>query len=68
MRNAVSSPRGVLVLMVVLGAATYLVYAHTTHVFALLPFAVLLLCPLLHLFMHGGHGGHGGSGGHKGHH
>jgi hypothetical protein len=24
----------------------------------------LLLCPLMHMFMHGGHGGHGGRGGH----
>jgi hypothetical protein len=27
-----------------------------------LPFAIFLLCPLMHLFMHGGHGGHGGGG------
>ena len=26
---------------------------------ALLPFALLMLCPLMHLFMHGGHGSHG---------
>jgi hypothetical protein len=25
---------------------------------------LLLACPLLHLFMHGGHGGHGGHGAH----
>jgi hypothetical protein len=25
----------------------------------------LLLCPLMHIFMHRGHGGHGGHGDHK---
>lgn len=30
-----------------------------------LPFLLLLACPLMHLFMHGGHGGHGSGGAHK---
>ena len=52
-----------LVLMAFLAiAAFYLVTEHTAHVFGFLPWALLLLCPLLHLFMHGGHGGHGGNG------
>lgn len=33
---------------------------HTAHAFGALPYLLLLACPLLHLFMHGGHGGHGG--------
>ena len=33
---------------------------HKAHILGALPFMLLLLCPLLHLFMHGGHGGHGG--------
>lgn len=41
-------------------AAFYLVTEHTAHFFGVLPFALLSLCLLLHLFMHGGHGGHGG--------
>lgn len=41
-------------------AAFYLITEHTAHVFGVLPFALLLLCPLLHLFMHGGHGSHAG--------
>ena len=32
---------------------------HRAHVLGILPYLVLLLCPLMHLFMHGGHGGHG---------
>lgn len=48
--------------LVVLGAiATYfLLSEHRAHVFATLPFLLLLACPLMHIFMHHGHGGHGG--------
>lgn len=44
-------------------AVFFLVSEHRAHVFGFLPLLLLLLCPLLHLFMHGGHGGHGGAGG-----
>ncbi|MBW6402095.1 DUF2933 domain-containing protein [Roseomonas sp. HJA6] len=44
-------------------AAAYLLFEHTAHVFQWLPFGILLLCPLMHFFMHGSHGGHGGSDG-----
>jgi hypothetical protein len=43
-------------------AAYFLWTEHRAHVVQYLPFALLLLCPLLHLF-HGGHGGHGGGDG-----
>jgi hypothetical protein len=39
-------------------AAFFLVTEHTAHFFGILPYALLLLCPLLHLFMHGGHADH----------
>lgn len=39
-------------------AAFFLITEHTAHFFGVLPFALLLLCPLLHLFMHGGHREH----------
>jgi hypothetical protein len=39
--------------------AFFLLTEHTAHVWGLLPYALLLLCPLMMLFMHGGHGGHG---------
>lgn len=39
-------------------AAYFLLVEHREHVFAFLPFVLLLLCPLMHLFHHG-HGGHG---------
>lgn len=45
-------------------AAYYLVTEHRAHLAGLigwLPLGLLLLCPLMHVFMHGGHGqgGHG---------
>ena len=48
-------------------AAFFLVTEHTAHVFGALPYLLVLLCPLLHLFLHGGHGsGHDGHGGSRG--
>jgi hypothetical protein len=31
---------------------------HRAHALGFLPFLLLLACPLLHMFMHGGHGNH----------
>lgn len=39
-------------------AGFFLLTEHTAHVFGALPFLLILACPLMHLFMHGGHGGH----------
>lgn len=46
-------------------AAVLLFTEHRAHLLGFLPWLILLACPLMHLFMHGGHGGHGG--GHEGH-
>lgn len=44
-------------------ALAALLFEHRVHLLGLLPYLVLLLCPLMHLFMHGGHHhGQGGSG------
>jgi hypothetical protein len=40
---------------------------HKAHVLGALPCALLLLCPIIHLFMHRGHGNHGQVGGHDAH-
>ena len=43
-------------------AAYFLILEHKAHLSGYLqywPFLLVLACPLLHLFMHGGHGGHG---------
>jgi len=39
-------------------AAYFLVTEHAAHLAGILPWLLLLACPLLHLFMHRGHGGH----------
>jgi hypothetical protein len=39
-------------------AGFFLLTEHRAHVLGVLPFLLLLACPLLHLFHHGGHGGH----------
>ena len=36
-------------------AAFFLLSEHRAHALGILPFVLLLLCPLLHLFGHGGH-------------
>jgi hypothetical protein len=46
-------------------AGFFLWTEHRAHVLGFLPYALLLACPLMHLFMHGGHGhgsGHGDAG------
>lgn len=59
--NTFLRSRSGLALLAFLGIATfYLVTEHTAHFFGIVPYLLLLLCPLLHLFMHGGHGDHTG--------
>jgi hypothetical protein len=56
--------RSGLVLLAFLGiVGFFLVTEHTAHVFGVLPYLLLLACPLMHFF-HGGHKhGHRGHGG-----
>lgn len=44
-------------------AGFFLLTEHTAHVFGVLPYVLLLACPLLHFFMHTGHHKGGGSAG-----
>ena len=53
------TPFGIVATLVTVAASVYLWVAHKDHVLALLPFALLAACPLMHIFMHRGHG-HGG--------
>jgi len=40
-------------------AAFFLMTEHRAHLFGVLPYLLLLACPLLHVLSHGRHGGHG---------
>lgn len=42
-------------------AAFFLLSEHWAHALGFVPWLLLLACPLLHVFGHGGHGGHRGS-------
>lgn len=48
----------------ILIAGFFLLTEHQAHVLGVLPFALVALCPLMHLFGHGGHG-HGADKGGK---
>ena len=50
---------GIAVIGFALVAAFYFLREHWGHALGALPYLLLLACPLMHLFMHGGHG-HGG--------
>jgi hypothetical protein len=56
------SRTGLVLLAFLAIAAFFLITEHRAHVLGVLPFLLVLLCPLLHLFLHGRHGG-----GHAGH-
>lgn len=43
----------------------FLLTEHWAHVLGVLPYLLILACPLMHLFMHRSHGGHGGHHGHQ---
>lgn len=53
------SPFGIVSTLLAVLASVYLYLSHKDHVLALLPYAFLAACPLMHMFMHRGHG-HGG--------
>lgn len=55
---------GIALGMLLVIALFYLAREHYDHISLLLPYAILLLCPLMHLFghHHGRHGQHGRSG------
>ena len=56
------STQGMATLFMIGAVSYFLLIEHRMHLFQGLPFLILLLCPVMHLFMHGGHGGHGDHG------
>jgi protein-S-isoprenylcysteine O-methyltransferase Ste14 len=62
-RSWLWSPGGLVLLAFLAIAAFFLMTEHRAHVLGALPYVLFLLCPLLHLLMHGQHGsGHTGHG------
>jgi len=56
------TPNG-LAALALIGAVTYfLLTEHRAHFIYALPWLILLLCPVMHLFMHRHHGDHRGGG------
>lgn len=55
-----ASKSGIALCALIAGAALFLIVEHRAHALEWLPFAILLACPLMHLFMHRGHGDHTG--------
>ena len=53
-----TSPAGLVMIGFLLIGGIYLWMEHRAHLLGTLVFLPLLLCPLMHLFMHHGHGGH----------
>jgi hypothetical protein len=58
-QSFLTSRAGLACLVFVVIAGFYLVTEHTAHLFGVLPYLLILACPLMHVFMHSGHG-HGG--------
>ena len=50
------TPFGIGATLLAIAASIYLYLVHKNHVLALLPYAFLAACPLMHMFMHKGHG------------
>ena len=51
------TPFGIVATLAAIVASGYLYLVHKDHVLALLPYAFLAACPLMHFFMHRGHDG-----------
>jgi DUF2933 family protein len=58
-RNVFASPLGFVLAGFFVIAAVLLLVEHRAHALGAFIYLPLLLCPLMHFFMHGSHGGHG---------
>lgn len=61
-----ASRRGMVLLVFLAIIGFFLFTEHRAHLLGILPYLLLLACPFMHNFMHGGHGSHGNDG--SGHH
>ena len=53
------SPPGIVLIAFLAIAGFFLWQEHRAHLLGVLPYALVLACPLLHFFMHGRHGHRG---------
>ena len=61
------TPRGIVLIFFLAVAGYLLIKEHAAHIGSNWIWLLLLLCPLMHVFMHGGHGGYVGHGQHRHH-
>ncbi|HEX9556750.1 MAG TPA: DUF2933 domain-containing protein [Reyranella sp.] len=52
----IRTPLGWALALAIAAIGAYLLVTHTGHVLMVLPYLLLMACPLMHVFMHGGHG------------
>lgn len=57
-RERIHIPWGMALCILAAIAVFFLWQNHRAHILQLLPYALLLLCPMIHLFLHRGHGDH----------
>ncbi len=50
------TPKGLAAMGLIAAVTYFLLMEHRQHVVEFLPFLIILLCPLMHIFMHGSHG------------
>ena len=62
------SSKAIPALLLIAAVSYFLLMEHRQHLFQWLPFLIIALCPLMHIFMYGGHGNHKGHGDHQGAH
>jgi Protein of unknown function (DUF2933) len=51
--------KGLMALGLIAATTYFLLVEHRQHFFEYWPFLIILLCPVMHIFMHRGHGSHG---------
>jgi hypothetical protein len=52
------SPTGIACLFFMVATGYFLFMEHRAHIVPYLPYLIILLCPLMHIFHHRGHGHH----------
>lgn len=65
LKGFAGSPPGMLIVTIAIIGLFSLAFADLDQVVPILPLGVLLLCPLMHVFMHRSHGGDGNESRHR---